>query len=149
MSIATSTGYKALIMGPNAWEHLFDGGQIRVYAGTRPESADAPHGGTLLGMVERVGFGGLTFFRDGQYVTKPMAHQWQMQMVQTGVAVWCRLTGPGDDGSAPSVTLPRIDGDVGLASDPESFALFVFDRPNLSFTVSELIEVGAFFFSPT
>ena len=121
MSIKASTGYSELILGPNSFEGIFDGGCIRVFSGSRPANADAAETGVLLGQFTNQGGSwtpthtvyGLHFERTGKYVVNPATELWKMRASTTGIAAWFRLVARGDSGDV-TYTEARIDGDIGL-----------------------------------
>jgi hypothetical protein len=144
MTLLASTGHKAGILGPSAFEDLYDGGAIRVYSGAGPGSADAPATGTLLGTVtEQPGGSGLTFERDGPYVSKFLATLWTLLVSNTGTVGWFRVTGPGDDGTSASTSLPRFDGTVGLVGNPTADLIL----PTLSLVNGQTYGIDSFLFT--
>lgn len=144
MSLLTSTGYKARILGPESFEQIFDGGSIRVYTGAQPGSPDAPVNGTLMGVVsESPGGPGLTFARTGPFVQKFNNRTWTLLIQNAGTAGYFRLTGPGDDGTAPSTTLPRMDGLCGIQSNPDALLIL----PEAALQVGQSFSIGQFLFT--
>ena len=123
MAIRTSTGYRARILGPNAFDTIFQNGVIEVRTGIQPASANLPPTGTLVGRITRNGgaftpgspTNGLQLQRVGALVQKVPAHVWTLVGIATGTAGWARLLGNAeDDGSeAAGVSLPRIDFAIG------------------------------------
>lgn len=121
--LQVSTGFKTSILGPYSFEAIFNGGCIEIYSGGRPDRADDPAVGTLLGRFTRNGglwtpgntTNGLQWVRSGPSVFKPFEDIWAVNPAATGVATWFRIVtaSPGDN--VYSVTAPRIDGDISSA----------------------------------
>lgn len=126
MALQVSNGFKSLILGPNSFESIFNGGVISVYTGTRPNFAEdpipplAPLLGrfTLNGLPWQNGLptNGLIWVRDGSQVLKSPNALWQMTPVANGLATWFRITGPQFDDGDLNFDAPRIDGTI----SPES-----------------------------
>lgn len=115
MTISTSTGLRAsMLLGPGVKPTL-DGGEIRIYAGITPASADDGLGAaTLLSTVKLDGTTGLTFDDSTAGLLKiPASANWFGTNSATGVATFYRICLPSDTGSA-STTAPRVQGSVGV-----------------------------------
>lgn len=122
--LLVSTGFKDLILGPHAFADIFNGGVMQIFNGGRPTTADDTPGGTLIAQITQSGLPwapdftpyGMRFVKSGSYVLLDPARDWQLlpnDFATLGIAVWWRLVAPGDDG-VPSVTRPRIDGDIAV-----------------------------------
>lgn len=119
MTLQVSTGFTSRILGPIAFETIFNGGAIAIYTGEQPEDANQAPTGTLLGYVSAGGaawtpdssLNGLSFVRAGQWAGKNPAQAWAITPAAAGTAGWFRLLTPGDNGGA-SFDLPRIDGAI-------------------------------------
>lgn len=112
MTTIVSTGFKAGILGPQSFEQLMDGGIIRLYSGTQPDSADdaVPGGSVELGTISAPG--GLQFTRTGGTVLKAAFQAWLLEGAAPGTLGWFRLyASPLDDGSA-TLSAVRIDGTI-------------------------------------
>jgi len=124
MALKFSTGYRnaaaaaALGIAPSA--SIMDGCVLMAYAGPEPASADADIGGaTLLATYSKGGDGTPLAWGApaGGSVSKPSGDVWSATAVATGTTVFFRYQLPDDDGTA-STTAVRIQGKVGLVSDP-------------------------------
>lgn len=122
--LLVSTGFKIALLGPHAFVDIFAGGELRLFAGVRPDSANQAQGPNLLGVVRRISQldTGLRFQLTGPYVVKPPADRWRFLCAEPGTVGWWRLVAAGDAGSDSS-TAPRIDGDVGTAEAPNDLTL--------------------------
>ena len=127
MTLRVSTRYKEMILGPNAFEDIFDGGRILVYSGTQPGSANNAATGTLLAQVTNLGLlwspggssAGLNFSRDGAWVLASPSQSWRLLVSVAGTAGWFRLVGPAADDGSASFVLPRIDGAIAASGAAE------------------------------
>lgn len=152
MSVKCSTGYAGLILGPNAWDAIFQDGAILCYSGPQPDSADLAPTGTLLGKITRNGgawtpgspTNGLRFIRTGRYVLKDPGHNWKFEGEAAGVVGWCRLVANAADAGADSLILPRIDGAVGLEDAVGDYQLRMVA---LEVTASTSVEISNFIFA--
>lgn len=121
--LLVSTGFKKAILGPSAFADIFAGGQIRLFAGTRPATADSAEPATPLAVIERAGANkGLQFYLFDQYVINKPGDKWRLRGLGSGTVVWWRLVGAADDGQA-SFSQPRIDGDIGSTTAPQEMVL--------------------------
>lgn len=149
MTLRVSTKFKDLILGPTAFETIFNGGRILVYSGAQPTSADAAIAGVLLGQITANGLawaaggsdGGLTFERSNGVVRKAAAQPWKLTVSATGVAGWFRLVGRLEDSGGQSYAAPRIDGSVGTSS----LAQLVLGNPSL--TAGDVRDIPQFLYS--
>jgi len=126
MTLQVSNGFKAAILGPQSFESIFNGGAIAIYTGERPDMADdpIPAGAFLLGYVTLNGASwsalsqanGLTYARQGPFVTKPVGVPWAITPVASGLATWFRVLSNVPDNGSLSFDLPRIDGTVSSSS---------------------------------
>ncbi|MDX9716279.1 MAG: hypothetical protein RBT67_02795 [Thauera sp.] len=118
MGIKSSTGLRNGVLSVGSVKSQLDGGEIRIYSGTPPASADDAIGtATLLCTITNNSTGtGVTFdaaATNGVLVKTP-AEVWSGVNVASGTASFYRLVTQADDGSL-STTLPRVQGDVGVA----------------------------------
>lgn len=128
--LLVSTGFKVALLGPNSFASIFEGGEIRIFAGTRPSSANAAEPSLPIAVVSRTGQSdsGLSFLQVGDFMIKPPSDNWLLTALQPGQLAWFRLVGKNDDGGA-SLTEPRIDGDIGTAAAPNDLTLSVTSMP--------------------
>jgi hypothetical protein len=118
--LQVSTGFKQRILGPESFDQIFNGGAIAIYSGQRPDTADDPATGQLLGHFTTNGGAwgagnlnnGLTWGRQGPFVIKPVTEIWRINPIATSQATWFRILGPQNDIGSLSFVLPRIDGDI-------------------------------------
>lgn len=149
MTLQVSTGFKQLILGPLAFEDIFNGGAIQVFSNVQPESADAAVNGTLLGTITLDGkpwtpdlLNGLRFFRDGPFISAMPGDRWVLTPSVSGNSGWWRLiANPGDAGQL-SYTAPRIDGAVGVPEGGAEMAL-----PDTALVVGVARVIGSFFYT--
>jgi len=120
-----STGYRnaaaSAALGSSAPpSSVMSGKVIMVYAGTVPASADAALGGATLLATYSVNNAGTPLAwgaPSGGSASKVPGDAWQATAVASGTPSFFRYQLPADDGSA-STTAVRIQGKVGLVSDP-------------------------------
>ena len=128
MAIRLSTGYRSRILGPTAFDTIFQNGVIEVRSGVQPASANLAPTGVLLGRITRDGgafipgspANGLQFERIGATVQKVATHVWSLEGIAAGTAAWARLLGNAADAGDESLVMPRIDfaiGDLDTAGD--------------------------------
>lgn len=142
MATYCSTGFRRKILGPNSFESIFNGGQIKIYSGPQPANADAAVTGELLGTITAPG--GLRFVRSDHYVTNDPAQQWMLQGSANGEAGWGRLVAPDPDAGGADLLLPRIDFAIGLDGDePGDFQMLL---PTLSLSPTTSIAMSAWWF---
>lgn len=129
MAVNCSTGFRAAILGPTAFESIFNGGCIEVYSGAQPAHADMAPTGVLLGRITSGGAwsegsstNGLLYQRTGHRVTNSAAQLWALLGVASGTAGWFRMRAISDPG-ADSLTARRIDGAIGALDAPGDFQL--------------------------
>lgn len=133
MILKESTGFRTAFLA--AFPTIFNGGAIFIYAGARPGTADQAAPSDPIGIVTHLGMAwnpvstgyGLRFIQQGPYIVFDPTLSAQITATLGGSATWWRLVAPGDDGTEPSLTFPRVDGDVGdkslPANPPESLLL--------------------------
>lgn len=115
MALMISTGLASGIAGTNSLKNLMDGGEIRLYSGAVPASADAAIGSaTLLVTIKKDGLDPLALTADGPAVRRPTGDTWKGTPVATGAATFFRHVQAADtDGASTSDV--RIQGTVGLS----------------------------------
>lgn len=121
--LLVSGGFKAALLGPNSFASIFQDGQIRIFAGSRPVSAERAEPSDPIAVVVRAGSNpGLRFQLTDQYVIKPPTDFWRLKGLAPGTAVWWRLVAAGDT-HADTASAPRIDGDIGTSTSPKEIVL--------------------------
>ena len=115
MAFKTSTGLRNSILTSGSLIDLLGNGEIRIFAGSVPLSADAAEEGTLLCTISEIGTGGPIFFdgtaSDG--VVSKNAEVWSGENVASGTATYYRHVDKMDSGVI-STTEVRIQGEVGI-----------------------------------
>lgn len=152
MTTRTSTGFVAKILGPSAFEDVFKYGAINVYTGVQPDTADDPVQGTLIARITSEGgpwahdssANGLRFERTGRFALNASDQNWKLSGLATGQAGWWRLVANANDAGLYSATLPRIDGAVGLETDPSDIQLVL---PTLSVAVGVQIAITQWYYA--
>ena len=101
-----------------SFQDIFKNGEVRIYSGTMPASADNPPGAsnTLLVTIKKNGTDGVSFDDAvAGVLSKAAAETWQGTVVVDGTAAWARLQQTGDLGTDNAVDA-RIDMSVGTFS---------------------------------
>lgn len=125
MSLQFSTGYRnrvaAAALGMAApSETVMNGCVLMLYSGSRPADADMELGSaTLLGTysIDNAGYALEWGEPENGSISKPGADVWSATAVASGTPTFFRYQRPNDDGTT-SNTAVRIQGKVGLVSDP-------------------------------
>jgi hypothetical protein len=140
MTVKLSTGFRVGQAITSSMKVLLDGGLVRIYSGTVPETADAALGGaTLLCEISDGGTGDPLNWEataPGGVLSKAVSENWTGNNVLGGTPTFFRYVKVADTGDA-STTAVRIQGTAGaLGSDmyistlplvlaaPQSFSLF-------------------------
>lgn len=141
--LLVSTGFKAAILGPQSFEQIFNGGELRIFAGARPNSANAAEPSLPIGVVTRsdAPTPGLQFVQVNDFIINVPSDKWLLQTLQAGTAAWFRLIAPGDD-FGDSLTAPRIDGDIGAPASPNDMTLDV-----TTFTPNTALPFSSFLYT--
>lgn len=141
--LLVSTGFKIALLGPHAFADIFAGGELRLFAGVRPDSANYAQGDNLLGTIRRIDpiSTGLRFELAGPYVVKPANDRWRFLCATPGTVGWWRLVGAGDDGG-DSNSAPRIDGDVGTTAAPNDLTL-----AQVTFAAHDTLPIDSFLYT--
>ncbi len=111
-----STGLADTVLSSAPLRTALNGGEIRLYSGAMPASADEAIGGaTLIGTYKAAGANPLNFESSSVagVLSKASSEVWSGTTVAAGTATWFRHVLPADDGTASS-TAPRIQGTYGL-----------------------------------
>lgn len=151
MAVNCSTGFRARILGPGSFESIFNYGCIEIRSGTQPPSADAPASGTLVARITVDGLAwnagsnanGLRFTRDGHVARNDASQVWRLTGIAAGTAGWCRLLANAPDDGEHSMTLPRVDGAIGLLDAAGDFQMRL---PTLAITPSTVIPIPSWWF---
>lgn len=125
MSLQFSTGYRnrvaAAALGMAApTESVMNGCVLMIYSGSRPADADLDLGSAVLlatYSIDGDGYGLEWGEPENGSVSKPGADVWSGVAVASGTPTFFRYQRPDDDG-AVSNTAVRIQGKVGLVTDP-------------------------------
>lgn len=123
MTIRLSSGLRTAVVTNYGLGSVLQYGHIRIYSGAQPPTADAPPSGTLLAVVSADGItpvpglttGGLELEGNGYPGELVKAGNWIIDGVASGTPGWWRFVGNAYDNNSYSVTLPRMDGGVGLS----------------------------------
>jgi len=121
-----STGLRAAMLGNIGLAQALEYGAIHLYTGTQPATADdaVPPGVVRIGTITKDGaawvagstVGGVNVVGTSTlaYVDKESA-DWEAEAEAEGTIGWFRFVGNAADAGAASVSLPRMDGSVGVA----------------------------------
>jgi len=113
-----STGLRNHKLASGSVKSALDGGNIKIYAGGAPATADAALGGaTLLCTVTVNSTGtGINFdtAASGGVLAKAPGEVWSGVNSATGTASFYRHVAAGDDGTE-SFTAPRIQGNISIS----------------------------------
>jgi len=112
-----------LISMDRSLQDLFYRGNILIYSGSQPASADDAPTGTLLVTIYSDGSSAGLSFDDASFGTlsKKATETWTGTVVANGTAGWFRLISPGDSGSS-STTDERIDGAIATTGAEMNFS---------------------------
>lgn len=153
MSLFLSTAFRASLLGPVAFEAIIPNAKAVLYAGTQPSSADQGVGAAVVigrittdGLAYNAETNGLNFARTGRVVYG--SSQWMLQGTASGIASFVRLMSASDDGTAFSLTLPRIDFPVfPIPAEGESLPGSGLALPSVTITASTSTPIDAFYYS--
>lgn len=152
MAVNSSTGFAAMILGPHAFDAIFQDGCIQVYSGPPPINADAPVQGSLIGRITSNGgawtagspTNGLRWSRQGRTVSKSLAQRWVLVGLGSGTAGWFRILPNTPDSGALDLNAPRIDGVVAVSDAMVDAQLRL---PSVDITPSTSIEIPSFIYA--
>lgn len=119
MTAKYSTGFRNALLGTGDLKTILTGFVLKVYDGTEPASADDAVAGTLLATYSTGGTGaGLALGTpaDGS-VSKVSGDAWSATAAASGTPKYFRWEASADTGTS-STTAIRVQGKVGLLSDP-------------------------------
>jgi hypothetical protein len=117
MGLKVSTGLREYMLATGSLKDALDGGEIRIFDGVPPATADEAETGTLLVTISLNSTGsGISFEStpDNAVLVKASAEIWSGVNVASGTATYYRHVQIADDGSEDS-SAPRIQGTVGIA----------------------------------
>lgn len=152
MALQVSSGFKAKILGPSAFEDIFNGGVIRVFSGVQPVNANVAQAGTLLGTITLdgapwiagTGTNGLAFARTAGVIVNDPMRRWRLTPIASGTAAWWRLIERAGDSGSASLTSPRIDGSVAVYGGGTTAEMYLDD---VALTVGVVRSVTSFFYT--
>lgn len=108
-------------------KEIFTYGELRIYDGSQPTSADDDVSGTLLVTIKN-GTDGITWEDAASgSLAKKISETWSGVGAATGTARYFRLVQPGDAGGSSS-TLPRIDGGIATTGSQLNFTSTAFAK---------------------
>lgn len=125
MAWRMSTGLKNALLGANGLKEAFANGQIRIFAGPQPDSADTAESGQLLcvislesgAMTSGVATNGINFgTSSGGQIGKSDTEVWSGKNLADGSAGWFRWYPNAFDlhtGASTDGTKIRLDGACG------------------------------------
>lgn len=109
MTIRLSSALRTAVITNYGLGMMLNGGQVRLYTGTPPDSADAPAIGTLLGKILFAGAGlNIKAGPDAGSLVNDGA--WDIEATANGTVGWWRWVMGADTGSSTSLTDIRMDG---------------------------------------
>lgn len=119
MAFSITTGLAEYITGTGSLLDALDAGEIKIYSGTVPASAEAALGSaTLLCTILLNGTNPLSLDVDGRKIIKPAAAVWNGVPVASGTATFFRHVMSGDTGTASTSGI-RTQGAVGTTNAAE------------------------------
>lgn len=130
---------------------LFNGGHIRIFGGTPPDSCERSedqNGAQLLGFVTNHGLpvgangAGLTLQASGPYLANPVVDSWLLTVIEPGVATWFRFVGPEADDGSDSYEFARLDGAIGNPGDAAEMIV-----PSTTLTIGAPFGPLSFFYT--
>jgi hypothetical protein len=115
MALKLSTALRNKLLDTGPLRTIFNLGQINIYNGVAPASADDAVVGTLI-LIVKNGASGLTFEAAAVNgaISKKLTETWNGSATATLQAQYFRLVAPGDTGVA-STTESRLQGSVAQA----------------------------------
>ncbi len=115
MALSLSTGFRNGILDTNYLQQLLDAGEIRIYSGSAPSTADDTETGTLLVTINTVtgsGFDCHFQLTATAGVISKQTNTWDGVAVATGTAGYFRYCASTGDAGGTSTTEIRIQGAV-------------------------------------
>lgn len=110
-----STALRNYVLATGGWKAALAGGELRLFGGTPPATADAAITGTLLCVVKNGGSGiNLDAAAVNGIIPKAPAETWSGVNVATGVVTHFRWVQAADDNSS-STSAVRLQGTVDVA----------------------------------
>jgi hypothetical protein len=116
MTLKISTGLRNAMLGTGGFKETMDGGFLRFYTGTQPESADAAATGTLLvTFYSNSVDAGLNFATPANGLITKANEVWSGTSGATGTAGWFRFSDSADTPTDVSTTAKRVDGAIAIS----------------------------------
>ncbi len=115
MALSLSTGLRNGILDANPLNTLLNAGEIRIFSGAGPSTADDTQTGTLLVTINTVTGSGFDLkFQDTATsgVLSKQTNTWDGVAVATGTAGYFRYCASTSDAGGTSTTEVRIQGSV-------------------------------------
>ncbi len=115
MALSLSTGLRNGILDANPLNTLLDAGEIRIFSGAGPSTADDTQTGTLLVTINTVTGSGFDLkFQNtaASGVLSKQTNTWDGVAVATGTAGYFRYCASTSDAGGTSTTEVRIQGAV-------------------------------------
>lgn len=111
-----STGLANALLAEKSLKAALDGGELRLFSGAVPASADDAVGSAVLLGVYKASGAGINFeaAADNGALSKAASETWAGMAVATGTASFLRHVLPADDNNS-STTAIRIQATVALA----------------------------------
>lgn len=139
MAVELSVSLAASMLGSTSFDVLMRDGEIVIYSGPQPASADSLPTGTRLARIARDGLsGGLRLVLEGNNAIKTPDHVWTLVGEANGTAGWFRW-----HSSDPEDNI-CIDGAIGLTSQEGDYQLFM---NSLTITPATSINVDNWWFT--
>lgn len=117
MALRLSTGLRNGMCGSLGIKEMLDGGNIKIYSGTQPSSADHAEtvGSVLLALItSSSGTDGVRLGTQGAGAIPKAASVWSGTVLASGVAGWFRYYGTAGT-TGTSATEIRLDGNTGVS----------------------------------
>jgi hypothetical protein len=115
MALSISTGLRDGVLDTSALNALLDQGELRIFSGSAPSTADDTETGTLLVTINTVTGSGFDLsFQDtaASGVLSKQINTWDGVAVASGTAGYFRLCASTSDAGGTSTTEVRIQGAV-------------------------------------
>lgn len=134
MAEKMSTALCNKLLDTDCFKDIFATGEIRIYSGAVPATADAA-AGTVIATVKQAG-SALTWGSASSGVIGKSATAWTDPAPVGGVATYYRLVNAADDNLATSGVYPRIQGTVGTAGADMNLSSTTIPATTPAFTIN-------------
>lgn len=142
-----TAGAKITLIVPRggSFRALMNGGQLTLFSGSKPTTADASKGGATA-LFE---FDDIEFAEDGTWSSTSKYSRMELEVAMSatcladGTVGWFRFTGPGQNRDDASTTAIRWDGTVGTVAGSYDLVLTQTDwevGDTLNLSVSDLVH---------